>query len=311
MADSQYIIRSYHSSDCDDYVKLNLEAEQPDITGRHLSPQIIIDSLYRPNYSPEHNLFVAEVNREIIGFIDITPELKKQRVLLYCLIHPDHRGKELAGKLLNYATGRARKLQAKILRVNNVRQDNEVARRVLPRLGFRCAHCYLELRLPLADIGLPDAVKSNYSYRHLRSGDEYNLTRLQNRCFADAWEYHPNTTEDVVYAVTRSHCSPAGIILVYGGDKPIGYCWTRTKHGAEAGGSLEKGCIRMLGVDPDYQGQGIGRAALLAGLTYLKNKGTPTVELEVDSENKTALALYHSIGFTEWTRNYYYEKPID
>jgi len=311
MTDSQYIIRNYHPSDCEDYVKLSLEVEQPGITGRYLSPQIIIDSLHRPNYSPELNLFVAEFNGEIIGFIDVTPELKKQRVLLYCLIHPEHRGKGLARNLLNHATERARKLRARVLRVNNVRESNEVAQRVLPRLGFRCTHCYLELRLSLADICPTDVVKDNYSYRHLQSGDEYNLTRLQNRCFADAWEYNPNTTEDIVYAVTQNYCSPADIILVYEGDKPIGYCWTRTKYGADAGGSLEKGRICMLGVDPDYRGKGIGRAALLAGLTYLKNKGTQTVELEVASENKAALALYHSIGFTDWTKNYYYEKPID
>ena len=311
MTDSQYIIRNYHSSDCEDYVKLSLEVEQPDITGRYLSPQTIIDNLYRPNYSPERDLFVAEVNREIIGFIDVTPELKKQRVLLYCLIHPEHRGKGLARKLLNYATERAKKLKAKVLRANNVRESNEVAQRVLPRLGFRCTHCYLELRLSLADICLPDVAQSNYSYRHLQSGDEHDLTRLQNRCFADAWEYNPNTTEDIVYAVTRSHCSPADIILIYEGDKPIGYCWTRTKCGADLINGEEKGRIHMLGIDPDYQGKGIGRNALLAGLNYLKNKGVQTVELEVASENKAALALYRSTGFTEWAKSYYYEKPID
>lgn len=311
MTDSHYVIRHYHPSDCDDYVKLNLEAEQPDITGRYLSPQLIIDSLCRPNYSPQHNLFIAEVNGEIIGFIDSTPELKKHCVLLYCLIHPEHRGKGLAGKLLNYATERARNMKAKVLRVNNVRDSNEVARRVLPRLGFRCTHCYLELRLPLADICLPDMAQSNYSYRHLQPGGERNFTRLQNRCFADAWEYNPNTTEEIVYALTRSHCSPADIILVCEGDKPIGYCWTRTKCGATPTNNGEKGRIYMLGVDPDYQGKGIGRNALLAGLTYLKNNGIQTVELEVASQNKAALALYRSTGFTEWAKSYYYEKPID
>ena len=67
----------------------------------------------------------------------------------------------------------------------------------------------------------------------------------------------------------------------------------------------------MLGVDPAYQGKGIGRTALLAGLTCLKNKGAQTVELEVASDNKEALTLYHSIGFTTWTKNYHYEKPVD
>jgi len=67
----------------------------------------------------------------------------------------------------------------------------------------------------------------------------------------------------------------------------------------------------MLGVDPDYRGRGIGRIALLAGLSHLKNKGVQVVELTVDSENEVACALYHSVGFQTLTSSLWYEKIID
>jgi mycothiol synthase len=67
----------------------------------------------------------------------------------------------------------------------------------------------------------------------------------------------------------------------------------------------------MLGVDPDYRGRGIGRMALRAGLSYLKEKGVAVVELTVDSENPAAYSLYESSGFRVLTRSLYYEKPVD
>ena len=67
----------------------------------------------------------------------------------------------------------------------------------------------------------------------------------------------------------------------------------------------------MFGVDPDYRSRGLGKKALLAGLSYLKSKGVRIVELNVDSENEVAYALYRSVGFKPWTISLWYEKTID
>ena len=66
----------------------------------------------------------------------------------------------------------------------------------------------------------------------------------------------------------------------------------------------------MLGVEPDYQGMGVGKRVLLAGLARLKSKGLRVAELTVDSENKAACALYRSIGFEGQTSSLWYEKVI-
>jgi len=308
MTNSLYIVRNYRPSDFKDYVKLNIEAEKLGPSGRHSSPQALSENLGRPNYSPEQDLFVVEKDGKIVGFMDVTPELKTKRVILDCLVHPEHRGKGLAKKLLGYALRRAKELQAKVARVN-IRQDNTVAKSVLPKLGFRVVRQYLEFRLPLSD--LPDTACNIYSCHHLQPGEEDRLTQIQNRCFADAWEYNPNTTEEIVYFVNQSHCSPEDVILIYEGDKLIGYCWTRINSEAEAANGERKGCIHMIGVDPDYRGRGIGKIALLAGLSYLKNKGVRVVELTVDSKNEAAGALYRSTGFKRWSSSLWYEKAID
>lgn len=306
MSNYLYIVRNYRPSDFEDYVKLNIEAETLDPSGLHRSPETVSENLSRPNYSPEQDLFVAEIDGKVVGFINLTPELKTERVILDCLVHPQHRRRGLAKKLLGYVLRRAKDLGAKNARVN-IREDNVIAKLVLPKLDFRFVRQYLELRLKLSD--LPDAVPVIYSYRHLQPGEEDKLTRIQNRCFTGTWGYNPNTIEDIIYYTNLSHRSAEDIVLICEEDKPISYCWTEIKH--EAAKGEKKGYVYMLGVDPDYRGRRIGKVALLTGLSYLKNKGARVAEITVDSKNEVACTLYRSVGFKLYAKSLWYEKAID
>lgn len=313
MSSSSYIVRNYRPSDFEDYVKLSIEAEKLDATRRCISAQALSEGLGRPNYSPEQELFVVEMSGKIVGFIRITPELITRRVLIDCLVHPEHRRKGLAKKLLDYATRRAKELKAKVVQVD-IRQDNVIAKKVFSRLGFRPVREFPELRLQLDAVPFPDAAHHNYVSRHLKPREEAVLAQIQNRCFADTWGYNPNTTEEIAYSLRLSHCSPEDVALIYDGDKPVGYCWTKIDcetEVADGKNGKRKGHILMIGVDPDYRGKEIGKIALRAGLAYLKNKGVQVVELRVDSENKVARALYRSAGFKTWTSSLCYEKAID
>jgi ribosomal-protein-alanine N-acetyltransferase len=62
--------------------------------------------------------------------------------------------------------------------------------------------------------------------------------------------------------------------------------------------------VHTIGVDPAYQGQGIGRR-LLGELLAFADGGV--VYLEVRTDNEAAIALYHSEGFTQigLRRRYY------
>lgn len=310
MNKSSYITRNYRPSDFEDYVKLSIEAEKLEPAGRCISPQVLSENMGRPNYSPEQDMFVVETSGKIVGFINITPEIKTSRVILDCLVHPEYRRKGLAKKLLGYAIPRAKELKAKVARVS-IRQDNVVAKKVLSRLGFQFVRQYQKLMLQLTEAHLQDITSHNYVSRHLQHDKEEKLTQLQNRCFANTWGYNPNTNKEIAYSLRLSHCSPEGVILIYEGNKLVGYCWTKINFEAEVTNSERKGRIFMLGVDPDYRGKGIGKIALLAGLAHLKNKGVRVVELEVDSENKAALNLYRSVGFRSWSSILWYEKTID
>jgi len=137
----------------------------------------------------------------------------------------------------------------------------------------------------------------------LQSGEETSLTEAQNRSFAGSWGYHPNTVEEITYRLGLSRCSADDVVLANDGNRTSGYCWTNIT-------SESEGQIYMIGVDPDFQGQGIGRMVLLAGLAHLKSKGLPVAELTVDSRNKVACTLYESTGFKVHDNILWYEKSV-
>ena len=59
----------------------------------------------------------------------------------------------------------------------------------------------------------------------------------------------------------------------------------------------EYGEVDVLGVRPEAQGAGLGRALLRWGVDWLQAENARHVRLVVDGENEAATALYRSEGF--------------
>src|SRR5439155_1739859 len=53
----------------------------------------------------------------------------------------------------------------------------------------------------------------------------------------------------------------------------------------------------QLAGDPGFQGLGLGRALVLAGLDHLAGRGLEMAMLYVDADNASALRLYEKLGF--------------
>mgnify|MGYP004554957403 CR=1 FL=1 len=83
-----------------------------------------------------------------------------------------------------------------------------------------------------------------------------------------------------------------GKLVGTAGIEPIG-AREKLRHRAEFGISIEKA----------YWGQGIGRALTAACIEIAKAAGYAQLELQVVADNAAAVALYKSLGFTEYGRN--------
>ncbi len=306
---TSYHIRNYRAADFDGYVQLVRETEKSDRAGRCTSRKALADQMKRPRFDPERDIFVAEAEGKIIGFIALTPETFTRRVLVECLVHPEHRRRGVAGRLLEQATRRATEMKAMLMHVS-VDRDNRQARALLSGLGFRMARRFLEMKLELDGTVAAAETSGDLVIRLMRRGEEEMLTRLQNRAFTGTWGYNPNTIEDTAYWLRLCGGSPEDVVLVLAENTPAGYCWTRLDCDPAPPGH-RKGYVFMLGVDPAYRGRGIGRLALKAGLSHLKDKGVRTVELTVDSRNNAAHRLYLAAGFEVRTSSLYYEKKLE
>jgi mycothiol synthase len=242
-----------------------------------------------------------------VGCASLTPELGIGRVILECLVHPEHRRKGLATELYAAAERRAASLGAKVVQ-GCFADGNSAAGELASSLGFRFVHRFLELELDLCRAALPDSRDTDTGCRHLRLGEEAMLAELQNRCFAGTWGFNPGTPEGIAYRLSLSDCCPEGVVLVHERNELVGYCWTLV----DAEGGVEarrRGRIHMLGVLPERRGRGLGRRSLMAGLSYLRSRGAQVADISVDSENSEACALYDSVGFTTRTTTEWYEKP--
>lgn len=67
--------------------------------------------------------------------------------------------------------------------------------------------------------------------------------------------------------------------------------------------------LYSLAVKPEFRGQGLGKKLMLECLDKLRMENIQTVYLEVEAENKIAIALYESVGFCRVARlkSYYGE----
>lgn len=80
--------------------------------------------------------------------------------------------------------------------------------------------------------------------------------------------------------------------------------------------ALEEAEMLTLATAPDFQKQGHARALLKAAFTHLTERGVDRCLLEVAADNRPAITLYKTLGFTEdGRRKAYYKRtnaePVD
>jgi len=310
MIDPPFKIRTFLSEDFDKIVELEAQGQTLGQACFRTVSFDLVESLSLPNRLPEKNLFVLEVSGEIVGYVYVMPELDIGRVVLSCFIHPNHGRKDFATHLVECALRRARELRVERVQVN-IPQKNATTKKLFSETGFGFVRRFLELRLDVSKCTLPDMSEFFSVCRHLEPGEEDKLTFIQNRAFIDTWGYNPSTKEEIFCRTRLPSCSPKNVLLMGEEEHPIGYCWTKINSGGKKHTRKRRGHIHMLGVDPGHRGKGIGKQVLLAGIAYLQGEGIQFVELTVDEENKTACALYKSLGFEISAQTVWYEKLLD
>ena len=140
---------------------------------------------------------------------------------------------------------------------------------------------------------------------HIRPAQEADLPRvmqIESASFPTPWPP----------SVLRGHVGEPGFLVVEGRRDVVGYVIAgiriptlfarlekRTRAWMGFATDLEEhtGHIMNIAVDPDHRGLGLGTALLQAGLDHLRRMDATCAELEVRTDNETAIRLYERHGF--------------
>ncbi|WP_367138784.1 mycothiol synthase [Saccharothrix sp. HUAS TT1] len=212
-------------------------------------------------------------------------------------VHPDHRRRGVGAALVGALADRP-----KPVRVWS-HGGHPGAGALAARLGYREVRELLRLRRPL-DADLPEPVlPDGVALRPFVPGrDEAAVVYVNHRAFAWHPEQSAMSIEDVRQKEEQPWFDPAGFLLAVDRDERLlGFHWTKA-HTAELGE------VYVVGVDPDAQGGGLGKAITLAGLAHLRATGLTEVMLYVESDNAAALAVYERLGFTRWDSDVQYSR---
>lgn len=221
------------------------------------------------------------------------------------IVHPERRRRGVGTELAQALIDRVGVAPARdTLRIWS-HGDHAGAVALAERLGFRRERELLVMRAA----GIDEAGEPRWAERTLPrelrlrtfvpGQDEQALVAVNARAFAWHPEQAALTVADVLAEQEQDWFDPAGFFLAEDSDGELaGFHWTKI-HPANPYrfGGEPVGEVYVLGVDPDAQGGGLGKALTVAGLRYLVSRGLRQVILYVEGDNTAAVAVYRKLGF--------------
>ncbi|ANS79989.1 Acetyl-CoA:Cys-GlcN-Ins acetyltransferase, mycothiol synthase MshD [Serinicoccus hydrothermalis] len=268
---------------------------------RPLSEQTVLQARRLPEQADSHESgthLVLRTDGGVAGYghVDLSdPDAPSAEIV----VDPEHRRRGLGGTLLDHVLRRWPQVR---LWSHGDLQD---ARTLYGSRGLRVVRELWQMSRPLAgewsdlpaEVELPDG----FEVRTYRVGaDDEPWLALNARAFADHPEQGRMTLADLHDRQEEPWFDPSGFLVVVdttdvdpeGEPRLAAFHWTKveTDH-------PDTGEVYVVGVDPDYQGRGLGSAVTLLGLQHLRNRGVETATLYVDGDNDPAIATYHRLGF--------------
>lgn len=209
-------------------------------------------------------------------------------------VHPEHRRKGIGTALVD-----------EVLAVDSPlrlwsHRDHPGAARIADKKNLARVRELYQMRLDNS-VELPEAKPARLR-TFVPGQDEQGMVDVNKAAF----DWHPEqgmlTVADVVASEQEPWFDPDGFFLaVDETGKIVGFHWTKVHPDGT-------GEVYVVGIHPDAQGGGLGKALTLAGLHHLREKGVPEIILYVESDNAPALAVYTRLGFTLRYTNVAYQR---
>ena len=130
--------------------------------------------------------------------------------------------------------------------------------------------------------------------RTMEPQDVPQVAELEKVCFSDPWSEK---------SIVSELDNPLSCWLVaVSGEQVVGYVGSQTV--------LDGSDMMNIAVSPDFRRKGIAESLIEALISFLRERGSRCLILEVRASNVPAIALYEKLGFLEiGRRRNYYRNP--
>lgn len=232
--------------------------------------------------------FLLVVDGVLAGYAQLEDTDPVEAPAAELVVHPSHRGRghgRALGAALLAATGKRLRVWA--------HGGKSAARHLAQVLGLSLFRELRQLRRPLTglDIAEPDLPAGVTVRTFVPGQDDTAWLAVNSAAFAHHPEQGSLTQRDLDDRKAEPWFDPKGFFLAERDGEIIGFHWTKV-HAAE-----ELGEVYVVGIRPDAQGGGLGKALTAIGLRHLASLGLPTAMLYVDADNPAALSVYERMGF--------------
>ncbi|QLH22606.1 mycothiol synthase [Streptomyces sp. Rer75] len=237
------------------------------------------------------HLVLREPSGELVGYAQLEDTDPVEAPAAELVVRPAHRGR-----------GHGRALGVTLLKESGKRLrvwahgGHASARHLAQVLGLTLFRELRQMRRPLGppdELGIPEpTLPEGVTVRTFRPGEDDEAWLAAN---AAAFAHHPEqgslTQRDLDDRKGEAWFDSAGFFLAERAGEIVGFHWTKV-HAEERLGE-----VYVVGVRPDAQGGGLGRALTAIGLRHLAAQGLPTAMLYVDADNFAAVSVYDRLGF--------------
>ena len=302
---SDFIIRLYvPEKDVSALSRLLTEIESIDRDGEDTSEEHLRSMVEWPNFDPDQNVWLAELNGNFVGFGQILPRTESPSSV-YVVVQPSQRRKGLGNTLLSLALARARETKCKTILVYAT-AHNVGSKAFLLHHGFEVVGTSGVMVAPVAGLPQVEIPSGYFIKRYPERGNPAMVVQALDQCYKDMVGHRQNVTSAHRYI---NYYGQEGLHLLFDENEAlIGVC-----AGKPEGKTDERGVSDLLdapGLIKDYRHRGLQRFLVLTVMHWLREKALRPITLEYWGDDERAIAGYRGLGFESVSEQIAYQKEL-